>query len=102
MNRVINTRASVVSQLQQPTMSNRGVPVSFVDMNQEPTPPHKDAVPVSAAMPDHPPAHLDPAPDDPNEDEDDRLDEEIERSLVDLQKGYMRLHALLARRRGAR
>lgn len=99
MSRVINTRHSITSQLQNPTMSRQGVPVSFVDMNCEPPEPHADAPPPAPVMPDHAPPHLDPTPDEPNEDEDDRLDDEIEKSLVDLQNGYMRLYTLLAKRR---
>lgn len=100
MNRVVNTTASLKASLQRPTMSAHGVPISFVDMTTEPEH-NPDAPPPVTDMPDQPPPYLDPAPDEPNEDTDDRPDgdlectiREIEGALVQLQAGYMALHKL--------
>lgn len=104
---VVNTVASLRSQLQQPTMSNRGVPVSFVDMNMEPSE-NPDAPPPMPDMPDKIPDHINPAPDAPEEDEDDRLGEsEVEMplqefnarmgmALAKIREGYIELSNLLA------
>ena len=108
---VINTRQSMVSQLQTPTLSRQGVPVSFVNQDDEP---HVDTPPPAPRMPDQPPAYLDPAPDAPEEDEDDRpcdpadglpLDndnEQIELALMEFRNAYMRISNLLSERKARR
>lgn len=98
-NRIVNTVASIRSQLQTPTLSRKGVPVSFVDMNSEP---HEDAPPPIPNMPDKIPDHIDPTPDEPNEDADDRSDDirEMELALAEIQNGYMRFYKIRERLRG--